>query len=210
MPKHPVTVSEYLDIGCGRCPKGSTPDCKVHNWTTILKELRNTINKTDAVEEIKWHVPCYTYKGKNIFILSAFKDYVSIEFMKGKLFKDSQKKLIQRTENSQSSRYLKFETLEQAIESKQLLIDYIKEAIEIEDSGKKIVLKKLEDYEIPSELTLEFKKDNKFAEAFEKLTPGRKRSYLLHFNGAKHSETKVNRILKSKDNIFKGKGFNER
>ena len=210
MPKHPVTVSEYLEIGCGRCPKGSTPDCKVHNWTTILKELRSTINKTDAVEEIKWHVPCYTYKGKNIFILSAFKDYVSIEFMKGKLFKDTYKKLIQRTENSQSSRYLKFETLDEAKQSKKLIIEYINEAIQIEDSGKKVTLKKLEDYEIPSELTLAFSKDKQFAEAFERLTPGRKRSYLLHFNAAKQSETKVNRIEKSKESIFKGKGFNER
>lgn len=210
MPKNPLNVTEYLEIGCGRCPKGSTPDCKVHNWVPILKELRSTIQKTDAVEEIKWHVPCYTHKGKNIFILSAFKGYVSVEFMKGKLFKDNQKKLIQRTENSQSSRYLKFETIEEAKKSKQLLIDYIKEAIEIEESGQKIVLKKLEDYEVPFELTSEFKKDKKFAEAFEKLTPGRKRSYLLHFNGAKQSETKVNRIIKSKGNVFKGKGYNER
>jgi len=210
MPKHPVTVTEYLEIGCGRCSKGSTPECKVHNWIEILKELRNTISKTNAVEEIKWHVPCYTYNGKNIFILSAFKDYVSIEFMKGKLFKDTQNKLNQRTENSQSSRYLKFVTLSEAKQSKKLIIDYIKEAIDIEDSGKKVILKKLEDYEVPSELLFEFKKDKKFAEAFEQLTPGRKRSYLLHFNGAKQSETKMNRIIKSKENVFKGKGFNER
>jgi len=203
-------VDKYLSIGCGRCKLVGTPQCKVHNWDNELMLLRQILLKTDLTEDLKWDQPCYTYNGKNILILSAFKEYASISFFKGALLKDDKGLLIKPTENTQSNRQFRFKTTKEIIDLQLTINQYVQEAIDIENSGQKILLKKHEDYSIPVELEEIFQKELNFKEAFYRLTPGRQRGYLIHFSSGKQSKTRLSRILKSMDKIYEGLGFNER
>lgn len=201
-------VDNYLIDGCGRCPLGGTPQCKVLTWSEELHYLRSILLTTELKEEVKWSVPCYTYQGKNVIILSAFKDNCVLSFFKGALIKDKYKLLESAGEHSQSVRLIRFKSLEEVTKNEAKIITYIKEAIEIEKSGKKVETK-ASTMEYPEELVAIFKKNAAAKKAFESLTPGRQRGYLLHFTGAKQSATRISRIEKCLPLILKGKGLND-
>ncbi len=208
MQTSPLVDLFFID-GCGRCKLYKTAACKVHTWKLELQALRQIAINSGLTEELKWKQPCYTFEGKNIIIVSAFKESCIINFMKGALLNDPSKILEMPGENSNSARFLRFTNLERIIELADIIQEYIKESIEIEKSGKKIISKKFEEYEIPEELTKEFEQDLIFKNAFKSLTPGRQKSYLIFYNSAKQSSTRTSRILKTKDAIFNGKGMNE-
>ncbi|MEM9953737.1 MAG: DUF1801 domain-containing protein [Chloroflexota bacterium] len=210
MPKHPETVDEYLAIGCGRCPLGSTPDCKVHSWDAELTAVRNILLETDLTEEIKWMVPTYTYDGKNIVMLSALKGYVNLGFLKGALLKDPAGILVKQTENMHEDRILKFTTVEEVAQVADHIKAYVAEAIEIEKAGLKVESRKVSDFGYPDELITIWEENPEFQEAFEALTPGRQKGYLLHFSSAKQSKTRTSRIEKAMPRIFEGKGLHDR
>ncbi len=202
-------VDTYLIDGCGRCKLFATPECKVNPWRDLLTELRALILETGLTEEIKWGVPCYTDKGKNILIISAFKDYCCVSFFKGTLLKDEPNLLVKQGENVQAARLFKIRSNEDLERLRPYIKPYVFEAIEIERSGKEVKKKKTSDYNVPEELIAEFKNDHNFKEAFESLTPGRQKGYLLYFSSAKQAKTRTDRILKYKDKIFDGKGFHD-
>ena len=207
------TSSPLVDLffvdGCGRCKLYKTTACKVHTWKLELQALRQIALNSGLTEELKWKQPCYTLEGKNIIIISAFKESCIINFMKGALLKDTKGILEMPGENSNSARFIRFTNIERILELQETILDYIKEAIEIEKSGKKIISKKVEEYPIPDELIKEFETDVVFKNAFYSLTPGRQKSYLIFYSAAKQSATRTSRILKSKEAIFNGKGMNE-
>ena len=208
MQTSPLVDLFFID-GCGRCKLYKTAACKVHTWKLELQALRQIALNSGLTEELKWKQPCYTFEGKNIIIVSAFKESCIINFMKGALLIDPSKILEMPGENSNSARFIRFTNLERIIDLADIIQEYIKEAIEIEKSGKKIISKKVEEYEIPEELTKEFEQDIIFKNAFKSLTPGRQKSYIIFYNSAKQSSTRTSRILKTKDAIFNGKGMNE-
>ncbi len=201
-------VDLYLEQGCGRCPLVGTPDCKVHDWEEELKQLRLIILESGLKEEVKWSVPCYTYQGSNVLILSAFKNYCSVSFFKGSLLKDPRKVLVKPGKNSQAARLFKYTSVEQITDSEHILKEYIREAIRIEQSGEKVKFKKNPE-PIPEELKVKFDEDPALKEAFEALTPGRQRGYIIHFSGAKQSFTRQRRIEKYIPKIKEGKGFHD-
>jgi len=202
-------IAEFFDIGCGRCSLVGTPKCKVKTRNEELHELREIILKNEVKEERKWGVPCYTDNGKNIILLSALKDSATLSFLNGSLIDDVHGLLIAPGKNSQSARYMKFTSVKEIKKAKPIIVDYIKQAIEIERTGKKVAFKK-EDDSIPEELSLAFKKQPELKTAFYALTPGRCRGYLLHFNQAKQSATRESRIQKCIPLILQGKGLQER
>lgn len=202
-------IDTYLAVGCGRCPLGNTPECKVHNWTDELPLLREIVLDCGLIEELKWSVPCYTFEGNNVVIVSAFKDYCSISFFKGVLLKDTNKILSKQGENSQSGRLLKFTNVQQIIELRSVIKQYIHEAIEVEKSGLKVDFKDVSEYAIPEELENKFVENESFRNAFFTLTPGRQKGYLLHFSQPKQSATRSARIEKFMPQIFKGKGLHD-
>lgn len=202
-------VDKYLVDGCMRCKLGGTPSCKVNNWAKELEELRKIVIKSSLVEELKWGMPCYTLSNKNILMISAFKKYACISFFKGILLKDKEKMLAAHGENSQSARMLKYTNSIQIIQQSSIIRAYIEEAIEIENSGKKVEFKKNPE-PIPKELMVEFNKDLKFKKAFHELTPGRQRGYIIFFSQPKSSQSKLNRIEKCREDIVKGIGLNDR
>ncbi len=203
------SVDNYLLAGCGRCPLGGTADCKVHTWTSELKLLREMVLDCGLTEESKWGAPCYTFKRKNILMVSALKEYCCISFFKGSLLSDDKKLLGKPGPNSQAARLFKFKSTDEINKNKRDIIAYIFESIEIENSGLKVTFKKNPE-PIPEELTAKFEEDHFLKNAFEALTPGRQRGYILYFSQPKQAKTRVSRIEKSVPMILSGIGLHDK
>lgn len=203
-----ISIDQYLTEGCGRCKYFQTSQCKVHLWAEELLILRSIVLHAGLKEELKWSMPCYTIDGKNILIIAAFKDYCSVSFFKGSLLKDTNKLLATPNETSNAGRQFKFTDTKQIIKFEKVILQYIKEAIVIEQSGAKIPKPKSEK-EIIVELKHEFQNTPGFESAFYKLTPGRQRGYLLYFSDAKQTATRTSRIQKYITKILDGKGFHD-
>ncbi len=202
-------VDLFLQEGCGRCNLYQTPACRALIWNEGLHEMRRISLECGLTEEYKWQHPCYTFNKKNILILGAFKEYFAFNFFKGALIKDDKKLLVSPGENSQSGKQLRFTKVNDVLKNEKLIKCYILEAIEVEQSGKQVVKKTMDQYPIPEELKEKFKEDPAFESAFYALTPGRQRGYLLFFAQAKQSATRTTRIEKFVDAIFKGKGYQD-
>lgn len=200
-------VDNYFIEGCGRCSLVGTPQCKVHNWQEEMAHLRMILNDCGLVEDLKWSMPCYTFQGKNVVMLAAFKEYCSISFFKGALLKDEKGILVKQGENSQVTRLFKATDIQRVIENELHIKAYILEAIEIEKSGQKVELKDNTTLDLPEELLEKFKEMPAFQAAFEALTPGRQRGYQIHFSQPKQAQTRSARIEKCREQIMEGKGF---
>ncbi|WP_442970801.1 YdeI/OmpD-associated family protein [Rossellomorea sp. LJF3] len=183
---------------------------KAKQWQEEYERLRSILLSFDELEEeIKWMHPCYTLGGKNIVLMHGFKDYCALLFHKGALLKDSQGVLIQQTENVQAARQIRFTTAEEIIEMKPILEAYIQEAIEVEKAGLQVELKKTEEYFVPDELEHKFEEMPELKTAFEALTPGRQRAYILYISKAKQAKTRESRVDKYVQHILDGKGLND-
>jgi len=201
-------VDKYLVDGCMRCKYGGTPQCKVLNWTEELETLRQIVLNTGLTEEIKWGVPVYTLDGKNIVNISALKDSANIGFFKGAIMNDSHK-ILEQQGNIQSARIIRFTDVEAINKIKDVLKSYVLEAIEIEKSGKKVETVKNPE-PIPEELLQAFEADPAFKKAFNALTFGRQRGYIIHFSQPKQAATRVGRIEKYKEQILNGVGLHDK
>ncbi|MEE4194374.1 MAG: YdeI/OmpD-associated family protein [Anaerolineae bacterium] len=210
MQKTNPQVDLYLIDGCGRCPLYQTPQCKVHTWPEVLAELRRILLETELTEELKWKMPCYTFEGKNVAMLSAFKGHCAVSFFKGVLLKDPHSVLTAAGPNSQSDRQINFTSAEDALAHEAIIKAYVTEAIELEKSGAKVDFKPTADFDVPEELVKAFEEDPAFKLAFEALTPGRQRGYLLYFSGAKQSATRASRIEKCMPQILEGIGLHDK
>lgn len=175
-----------------------------------MKHLRMIVLNCGLKEELKWGVPCYTFQKVNIAVVAAFKEYCSLSFFKGALLNDSYKILNKPGENTQSARLIKFTNVQEIMAMEATLKAYIYEAIEVEKAGLKVEFKKTTEYNIPEEFQTILDENPDVKAAFEALTPGRQRGYLLHFSQPKQSKTRESRIEKCIPKIFEGKGFNER
>lgn len=203
-------VNSYFIDGCGRCSKFATPACSVRKWDEILDHLRILLQGTALKEELKWSHPCYTYNGKNVVLIGAFKDYASLNFVKGSLVPDPHNLLTTPTENVQGGRQLRFADLAFLIDNEQAILELINQAIEVEKAGKKVTYKSVDEYEMTEELTRVFQENPQFEQAFKALTPGRQKGYLLFFAQAKQSKTRLDRIEKYYEHILAGKGMMDR
>lgn len=201
-------VDKYLVDGCMRCKYGGTPRCKVLNWVEELEVLRQIALETGLKEEIKWGVPVYTHKGNNVVNVSALKGSANIGFFKGVLLEDNYQ-ILEQQGNIQSARLVRFTNVEAIIKVKNILKDYIHEAIELEESGQKVTFKKNPE-PIPYELQQKLEDDPVLKVAFEALTPGRQRGYIIHFSQPKQSKTRASRIEKCIPKIMAGQGFHDR
>lgn len=202
-------VDVYMVAGCGRCPLGNTPDCKVNNWPQELETLRAIVLDCGLTEELKWGVPCYTFQDKNILIVGAFKDYCAVSFFKGSLLKDADGVLISPGENSQAARMFRFTSVQEILKMEPVLRAYIHEAIEVEKAGLKVPFKPISEHKIPEELQRKLDEDPAFNSAFNALTPGRQRGYLIYFSQPKQSKTREARIEKYMPQIFNGIGIHD-
>lgn len=185
---------------------------KDSKWKEEYKKLRNIILDcgNELSEEYKWMHPCYTFENKNVVLIHGFKEYCALLFHKGALLKDPHGILIQQTENVQAARQIRFTNLEQIIELEEVLKEYILAAIEIEKAGLEVELKKTTEFKMVEEFQNKLNEMPELKTAFEELTPGRQRAYLLHFSTPKQSKTRISRIEKCIPQILIGKGLNDR
>jgi len=178
-------------------------------WQKEMEQLRSIALDCQLTEELKWGTPCYTLGKSNIVLIHAFKDYCAFLFFKGALLKDTDHILIQQSKNVQAARQIRFKSLNEIIEIKATLKAYIYEAIEIEKAGLQVKLKKTEDFEVAEEFQTKLFSISELKTAFEALTPGRQKAYLLHFSQPKQAKTRESRIEKAMPQILNGKGLND-
>ena len=178
-------------------------------WQPEMQKLRSIILDCGLDEVLKWRFPCYMYKNNNIVLIHTFKEYCALLFFKGALLQDTDGVLLQPTENTQSGRQIRFTSLKEIKEMESILKAYIFEAIEVEKLGLKVELKKMTEYVIPDEFQIQLNKHSKLKKAFESLTPGRQRAYLLYFSAPKQSKTILSRIEAYTQRILNGKGLTD-
>ena len=181
---------------------------KAEKWKKELEKLRTIILNCPLKEELKWGVPCYTFQNSNVVLIHAFKEYCAILFVKGSLLKDPNGILIQQTKNVQAGRQIRFTTLKEIVEMAGTIKKYINEAIEIEKAGLKVNFKK-DPEPIPEEFQIKLNKNPALKTAFNALTPGRQRAYILYFSAPKQSKTRESRVEKCIKQIINGKGLND-
>lgn len=182
---------------------------KARKWQQEVKLLRGIPLECGLVEVQKWGSPCYTFDESNVVLIHTFKEYCAYMFFKGALLKDPDKILVQPTENVQAGRQIRFTDAKSIKKLKPVLKSYILQAIEVEKSGAKIVKKKVAEYAVAMEFQRRLHEIPALKDAFEKLTPGRQKGYLLHFAGAKKSETREARVEKCIPRILDGIGFDD-
>ena len=178
-------------------------------WQPEYEKLRTIILNSGLTEELKWGCPCYTFEKRNIVLIHGFKDYCALLFFKGALLKDPKGILIQQTENVQSARQIRFTNAREIAKLKTSLEAYIREAIEVEKAGLKVNLKKTSEFKMPAEFKDKLSEDARLKKAFNSLSPGRQRGYLLYFSSPKQAKTREARIQKSVPQILKGMGLND-
>lgn len=178
-------------------------------WQEEYMKLRKLVLSSELTEELKWGVPCYTIKDKNVLLIHGFKEYCAILFTKGVLLKDPHHVLIQQTENVQVARQMRFTDIDKLNKMTDIIKSYINEAIDIEKSGLKVELKKDTELIYPEEFLDALNQKSGLKNAFEQLTPGRKRAYNLFFTAPIQSKTRIARIEKSIPRILDGKGLSD-
>jgi uncharacterized protein YdeI (YjbR/CyaY-like superfamily) len=183
---------------------------RAKSWREEQAALRALALACGLEETLKWGKPCYTTPdGANIVLIQTFKGFCALLFFKGALIEDPKGMLVAPGENSQSARQARFTSVAEIDKAASTLKAYIRKALTIEKAGLKVELKTITEHAVPEELQACFAKAPAFKAAFEALTPGRQRAYLLHFSGAKQSATRASRIEKCRPQILAGKGLND-
>jgi uncharacterized protein YdeI (YjbR/CyaY-like superfamily) len=193
----------------GTNPKVDFFFSKAKQWQEEFEKLRMIILDCQLTEELKWGVPCYTFQKSNIVLIHGFKDYCALLFFKGALLNDAKGILISQTENTQATRQIRFTTVQEIVEMETILKAYIYEAIEVEKAGLKVDFKKTAEFIIPEEFQNKLDEIPALKIAFEALTPGRQRAYILYFSAPKQSKTRESRVEKCRQQILNGKGLDD-
>jgi uncharacterized protein YdeI (YjbR/CyaY-like superfamily) len=178
-------------------------------WQEELEKLRSILLDCQLGEELKWGVPCYTFQQSNLVLMHVFKEYCALLFFKGALLKDPHGILIQQTENVQAGRQIRFTNLQEIVVTEPILKAYIEEAIQVEKSGLQVDFKKTTEFKMPEEFQNKLDEIPALKTAFEALTPGRQRAYLLYFSAPKQSKTRQARVETCMPQILDGKGLND-
>jgi uncharacterized protein YdeI (YjbR/CyaY-like superfamily) len=178
-------------------------------WQEEIERLRMIVLDCGLTEELKWGTPCYLFEKSNIVLIHVFKEYCALLFFKGALLNNSDGILIQQTENVQSARQIRFTSVREIIELQAILKAHIYEAIEVEKAGLKVDFKKPEEFVVAKEFQHKLDQIPALKTAFEALTPGRQRAYLLHFSAPKQAITREARVEKYIPKIISGKGLKD-
>jgi uncharacterized protein YdeI (YjbR/CyaY-like superfamily) len=182
----------------------------LERWRDEFVALRTILSDTELTEAFKWRKPCYTHAGKNIVIFQPFEDRCALMFFKGALLNDPKALLREQGENSRSSLRLEFGSVADVTSMKSALGDLVADAIRIQQAGLRVEKPAPpSDRDYPDELVALIEADPAFRDAFKRLTPGRQRGYLLHFNAAKQSATRAARIERVQDRIMDGFGMHD-
>ena len=194
----------------------NTPNPKVDafikrakEWREEFEKLRTILLDSGLTEELKWGCPCYTFENRNVVLIHGFKEYCALLFFKGALLKDPKGILVQQTKNVQAARQIRFTSVREIVKLKPIVKGYVQEAAQVEKAGLKVNLKKTTDFVVPEEFQNKLEETTGLKTAFNALTPGRQRAYLVYFSQPKQSKTRESRVEKSIPQILNGKGLND-
>jgi len=190
-------------------PKVDVYLSKAKKWQEELEKLRMIILDCQLTEELKWGVPCYTFQKSNVVLIHVFKEYCALLFFKGALLNDANGILIKQTKNTQAGRQIRFTNVREIVEMETILKAYIYEAVEVEKAGLKVNFKKTTEFIIPEEFQNKLDEIPALKTAFDALTPGRQRAYILYFSAPKQSKTRESRVEKCMQQILNGKGLDD-
>jgi len=190
-------------------PKVDAFISKASKWQAEFETLRTIMLDCQLTEDFKWGKPCYTFQKSNIVLIHGFKEYCAVMFFKGVLLKDAMHILVSQTENTQATRQIRFRHVDEIVEMETILTAYVNEAIAVEKAGLKVDFKKTSEYKVPAEFQSKLDENPDLKTAFEALTPGRQRGYLLYFSQPKRSQTREARVEKQMQKILDGKGLND-
>jgi uncharacterized protein YdeI (YjbR/CyaY-like superfamily) len=182
---------------------------KAGKWHNEFAKMRSIVLDCGLTEELKWGQPCYTFQKKNIVLIHGFRDYCAFLFFKGALLHNADGILIQQTENVQAARQIRFTNVREIVKIKPTLKAYIHEAIEVEKAGLKVDFKKTKEFSVPEEFQARLDETPALKTAFDALTPGRQRAYILYFSAPKQSKTRSSRVEKYMPQILVGKGLDD-
>jgi uncharacterized protein YdeI (YjbR/CyaY-like superfamily) len=202
-------IDDYFAKGCGRCERFATPDCSTRRWALGLEQARKICLDLQLVETVKWGHPCYMHAGRNVAILGALRNELRVSFFNAALMKDPEGVLEKQGPNTRHADMIRFTDNAQVAAMTSTLKRYLQEAMAYAAAGT-LPPKEKHLFELPDELAEALDADTELAEAFHALTPGRQRSYVIHLNSAKKSETRVARILALRSHMLAGKGALER
>ena len=179
-----------------------------NHFGDALTLLRDIINTTELEETVKWSAPVYTLNNKNVIGLGAFKKHFGIWFFNGVFLKDEHNVLVNaQEEKTKALRQMRFESIDDIDEN--LVLDYVKEAIENQKLGKEITPdRSKKETVIPPELRTVLVNDLKTS--FENLSPYKQREYCEYISSAKREATKQTRLEKIKPMILQGVGLNDK
>lgn len=178
-------------------------------WHEEIGHLRTIVLDCGLEEELKWGCPCYTFQKNNIVLIHVFKEYCALLFFKGALLHNTDGILIQQTEHVQAARQIRFINAHEITALETTLKAYLYEAIEVEKASLEVVLKKTTEFAVAEEFQIKLDETSALKTAFEALTPGRQRAYLLHFSQPKQSKTRQARVEKNIPRILDGKGLDD-
>lgn len=202
-------IEEFFNLGCGRCERFATDDCSTRRWAVGLRALRQICLEQNLVETVKWGHPCYAHAGRNIAIIGALRGDFRLSFFNAALMKDPGGVLEKQGPNTRHADMIRFTDNAQVAAMQTTVRAYLQETMGYADAGIKPP-KDTAAIELPVELADALAADAELARAFDGLTPGRQRSYVINLNSAKKAETRVSRIVGFRDRILAGKGAQER
>ena len=179
------------------------------SWRDELDRLRAILLDCGLTEQLKWRKPCYSFQQGNVAVLMRYKDFAAVNFLKGALLEDPAGVLVAPGENSQAARQLRFTSVEQIAEREADMRVFVGQAIALEKAGVKVDFKAKRELTLPDELLEKFDELPALKTAFEALTPGRQRAYVLHISTAKQSSTRASRVERCTQRILDGKGLND-
>ncbi len=202
-------IEDFFSKGCGRCDRFATPDCSTRQWSSGLATLRQICLSLELVETVKWGHPCYMYADRNIALIGALRNDFRLSFFNASLMKDPNGVLEKPGPNTQHADMIRFTKNDQVAKMEPIIVSYLAEAMGYAVAGIKSQPQS-RDLELPVELLEALEADPELAEAFDALTLGRQKSYVINLSSARKPETRISRIAKFRDKIIAGKGALER
>lgn len=176
----------------------------------ILKHLRELVHKAcpDVEETMKWSFPHFDYAGGTICSMASFKQHAVFGFWKASIMKDPHK-ILQGTDAM--GHFGKLKSMKD-LPSDKILIEYMKEAVRLNEEGIKLPSKKKTEQKkelvIPDYFMKAVSKNKKALKTFEGFSPTNKREYIEWVTGAKTEETKNSRLATAVEWMADGKKRN--
>ncbi len=173
----------------------------------ILSHLREVVHKgcPEVEETIKWGFPNFVYKGM-LCNMAAFKQHCSFGFWKAPLMKD--KALMGNAKSENAMRHFGRITSLADLPSQKVLLHYIKEATQLNESGAKLPPKmksEKKELKIPDYFKKALSKNKKALKTFESFSYSNKKEYVEWITEAKSEETRDSRLQTAIEWIAEGK-----